>query len=137
MGLDQNLLQKSIELEDVGRGKSNNVSNNNNNNKGGRRKGKPSRRKKKFSFLIPLKESESHQRVWRDKPEYWCPNCEKWRRHKLDQHDEWIAEKRLREAGGNTVSQAMDPLVLYIKYADEEESEVEPPNNLRGTSSFE
>lgn len=48
-----------------------------------------------------------------------------------------MAEKRMKEASGNSVSQVMDPPVLYIKYADDKNLEIEPHNNLKGSSSFD
>ena len=55
--------------------------NNNNDNKGN-----DGSKPKTPKWSIPPGPGEPTERVWKNKPEYWCEKCSRWRRHSTKEH---------------------------------------------------
>ena len=42
--------------------------------------------KRKPKWSIPSGPGEPTERIWKNKPEYWCEKCNRWRRHLTREH---------------------------------------------------
>lgn len=60
-------------------------------------------------YLRPPGPGEPHERMWRNKPEYFCDKCKRWRRHKTVGHDQWATANPDANTAATPPGQATQP----------------------------